>query len=177
MDTRPRGSSGGFTLIELLIVVAIVGVLASISMGIYVHARAQGNEASAIATLGAINEGQFAFAQACGRQHYAATLAELATPVPATGAGFLSPDLAQDPLDKSGYEFVLAGTPLGGDYRSCAGEPLVERYSVTADPLRPGISGRRFFATNSDRLLFVDGASFAGHMPEQGPPPHGAELK
>ena len=68
----------GFTLIELLIVVAIVGILASMSMAIYFHARVQGDEASAIATLGAVNQGQFAFAQACGNQHYAATLAALA---------------------------------------------------------------------------------------------------
>ena len=146
-------------------------------MGIYVHARVQGNEASAIATLTAINQGQFAFAQACGNQHYAATLAALAAAIPATGSGFLSPDLAADPLAKSGYEIVMAGTPLNLEYRSCTGESLLERYSLTADPLRPGFSGRRFFATNTDRIIFADSASFAGEMPEAGPPPHGTELK
>lgn len=176
MDTRPRGS-GGFTLIELLIVISIVGILAAISMGIYVHARAQGNEASAIGTLGAINQAQFAFAQACGNQHYASTLASLAVPIPATGAAFLSPDLAVDPLTKSGYQFVMTGTPLGGDARSCLGEPLLEGYSVTADPLHQELSGVRFFSTNTDRALFVDHESFAGNMPEKGLPPHGSELK
>ncbi len=169
--------SSGFTLVELLILIAIVAILASISMGIYVHARVQGNEASAIATLTAINQGQFAFAQACGSQHYAATLAALAAPMPTTGQGFVSPDLAVDPLPKTGYQFVLTGTPLNLEYRSCTGEELLERYSLTADPLRPGFSGSRFFATNTDRIVFTDSASFAGEMPDTGAPPHGAELK
>ena len=176
MHSRPCGSRG-FTLIELLIVVAIVGILASISMGIYVHARVQGNEASAIATLEAVNQAQFAFAQTCGRQHYAATLASLAVPMPTTGAGFLSPDLAADPLLKAGYQFVMGGTPLGADETSCTGDGLIQGYFLTADPLRPGISGTRSFATSTDRVLFADAATFTGAMPETGAPPHGAELK
>ncbi len=178
LTTTPAARDArGFTLIELLIVVAIIGILASISMGIYLHARVQGNEASAVATLGAVNQAQFAFAQACGQQHYAATLTSLTVPMPATGAAFLSPDLAADPLEKSGYQFVLEGTALSLDDKSCTGEPLLEGYDVTADPLRPGISGRRFFATNTDRVVFVDDVSFAGNMPQTGPPPHGGELK
>ena len=167
----------GFTLIELLIVVAIVGILASMSMAIYFHARVQGDEASAIATLGAVNQGQFAFAQACGNQHFAATLAALAVPMPTTGSAFLSPDLAFDPLIKSGYQFAMGGTPLNLEYKSCTGEALLEHYWVTAEPLRPGISGVRFFATNTDRGIFADEASFSGNMPETGAPPHGADLK
>ena len=176
MPIRTPGSRG-FTLIELLIVVAIVGILASISMAIYIHARVQGNEASAIATLGAVNQGQFAFAQACGNQRYAPTLAGLAVPLPATGSAFLSPDLAVDPLVKAGYQFAMAGTPLNLEYQSCTGDGLLEHYSVTADPLRPGLSGVRFFGSNSDRVVFADTSSFSGNMPETGAPSHGAELK
>ena len=176
MHIRTRGCRG-FTLIELLIVVAIVGILASMSMAIYFHARVQGDEASAIATLGAVNQGQFAFAQACGNQHYAATLAALAVPMPTTGSAFLSPDLAFDPLIKSGYQFAMGGTPLNLEYKSCTGEALLEHYWVTAEPLRPGLSGVRFFATNSDRGIYADEASFSGNMPETGAPPHGADLK
>jgi prepilin-type N-terminal cleavage/methylation domain-containing protein len=173
----PRRGCRGFTLIELLIVVAIVGILASISMALYFRARAQGNEASAIATLGAINQGQFAFAQACGNQHYAATLPALAVPLPATGSAFLSPDLAIEPLVKSGYQFAMGGTPLNLELKSCTGDVLLERYWIAAEPLHQGLSGVRFFATNSDRIIFADAVTFAGNVPETGPPSHGAELK
>jgi prepilin-type N-terminal cleavage/methylation domain-containing protein len=167
----------GFTLIELIIVVAIVGVLSSISMAIYRHARVQGNEASAVATVVAINQGQFAFAQACGNQRYAATLVALATPMPTTGSAFLSPDLGADPLIKTGYQFVMGGQPLNAEYKSCTGEALLEHYFVAADPVHPGITGVRFFGTNADRVVFGDAASFAGSMPETGPPSHGTESK
>jgi prepilin-type N-terminal cleavage/methylation domain-containing protein len=175
MRTRPSGCRG-FTLIELIIVVAIIGVLASISMAIYLHARAQGNEASAVATLVAINQGQFAFAQVCGSQHYAASLVALTTPMPTTGSAFLSPDLGADPLIKSGYQFAMGGTPLNLEYKSCTGDPLLERYSVTADPVHPE-NGGRFFGTNVDRIVFTDATSFAGSMPESGAPSHGTESK
>ena len=176
--TRVTHDPAGFTLVELLIVVAIIGVLASVSMALYRNARVRAGESAAIATLDAINQAQFAFAQLCGNQRYAPSLAALATPMPSTGQPFVSPDLGMDPLVKSGYQFTMTGTPVTDTGQTCTGTTPVESYKVTADPSRPGLSGNRFFATNTDRVVYEDAEkTFATDMPEKGAPSHGAEMK
>jgi prepilin-type N-terminal cleavage/methylation domain-containing protein len=167
----------GFTLVELLIVLAIVAILASASMVGYRAARIRGAEASAVGTLQAITQAQFAFAQGCGNQRYAPTLAALGTPLQTTGQAFLSPDMAADPLDKSGYTFVMGGTAVTDDGLSCIGVTPVATYQVTADPAVPGATGLRYFATNTERVLYEDAVSFANNMPETGAPTHGREVK
>ena len=167
----------GFTLIELLIVLAIVGVLAATAMGLYRSARVRGGEATAVATMQAINQAQFAFAQACGNQRYAPTLASLVTPMPTTGQGFLSPDLGADPLLKGGYTYVMGGTVVTDTGLTCTGLNPVVTYQVTADPERPGQSGIRFFGTNTDRVIYEDEATFTANMVETGAPGHGREVK
>jgi prepilin-type N-terminal cleavage/methylation domain-containing protein len=177
MNAQPTSDDSGFTLIELLIVIAIVGILASISMALYRSARVRGGEASAISTLHAITQAQFAFAQACGNQQYAPTLASLATPMPTSGQGFLSTDLGADPLVKTGYIFVMTGTVVTDAGLTCTGLNPVATYQVTADPERPGLSGNRAFGTNTDRVVYEDLATFTANMPETGAPGHGKEVK
>ena len=172
-----REHSAGFTLIELLIVVSIVSILASVSMALYRSARVSGGEASAVSTLHAINRAQFAFALACGNQRFAPSLASLTAPMPSTGQGFLSPDLAAEPLVRSGYQFLMAGTPAADASLACTGASPVESYQATADPVEPGLSGIRFFATNTDRVVFVGEGTFTGKMPERGAPEFGSEMK
>ena len=173
--TRGRA---GFTLVELLIVIAIVGVLSSISMALYRSARIRAGEASAVTTLETVNKAQFLFAQVCGNQRYAPSLAALATPMPSSNQAFVSPDLGTDPLLKSGYQFTMAGTAVTDAGQTCTGLTPVESYQLTADPLRPGLSGNRFFATNTDRVRYEDAEkTFAADMPEKGAPTHGAEMK
>jgi prepilin-type N-terminal cleavage/methylation domain-containing protein len=166
----------GFTLIELLIVISIVGLLAATSMAIYRSARVRGGEAVAIATLQAVTQAQVSFAQLCGNQRYASSLAALTTPMPTTGQAFVSPDMGVDPLVKDGYVFTLGGT-IVTDAQACNGATVVETYQLTAVPERPGLSGIRYFGTNTDRVLYEDTETFTGNMPESGPPAHGAEMK
>jgi prepilin-type N-terminal cleavage/methylation domain-containing protein len=168
----------GFTLIELLIVLAVVGVLVSIGMAGFRVARVKGNETSAVAALTAINQAQVAFAQACGDGRYAPTLSALGVPMPTSGRAFLSPDLTSgDTVLKSGYQFDMQGTEAVDAKPACNGVNPVAGYLVTADPVIPGSTGDRFFATRTDRVVYEDTATFIGNMPETGPPAHGAEIK
>jgi type IV pilus assembly protein PilA len=170
----PRRLSRGFTLIELLIVMAIVGVVLALSMAGYRYARVRGNEASALASLTAVNQAQASFSQVCGNGRFAA----LGTPMPATGDAFLSPDMTvADPLIKSGYRFVMAGTPAVDNRPACNDVIPVETYLLTADPLNPEITGSRFYGTNTDRIVYEDTVTFVGNMPEKGAPGHGTEIR
>jgi prepilin-type N-terminal cleavage/methylation domain-containing protein len=173
-----RHRTAGFTLVELLIVLAIVGIVVSVGMAEYRHARVRGNEAAALTAITAVNQAQAAFAQACGNGLFAPTLAALGTPMPTTGRAFLSPDLAMgDTVVKSGYSFVMKGTEAVDARPSCVAVMPVSTYQVTADPLYPGSSGTRFFASNTDRTVYQDTVTFSDNMPETGPPAHGAEIK
>jgi prepilin-type N-terminal cleavage/methylation domain-containing protein len=172
-----RERDSGFTLVELLIVIAIVGVISALAMAGYRYARISGSEASAVAGLVAINQAQFAFAQTCGDQRYSPTLAGLGIPAPSTGQAFLSPDMTVDPLMKSGYVYVMTGTASPDAKPACNGVIPVTSYKVTADPTMPGVGGMRFFATNTDRVIYADTATFTEDMPESGAPGHGSEVK
>ena len=157
---------------------AIVALLASMAMFGYRHARIRSAEASAIATLTTINRGQFMYMQSCGKQRYAPTLLALASPAPGDEHGFISADLASaEALPKSGYLFEMTGTPATEGEQTCTGAIPLDRYRITADPINPGLSGNRFYGTNTDRVVYEDIKTFRDDMPETGPPGHGAEIK
>ena len=178
---RTRGARGasGFTLIELMIVMAIIGILLSIAFNQYRGMQARGNEASAIGSLRAIAAAQWEFALTCGNMKYATVLPDLAKPVPATGEGFLSPDLtAADTFEKSGYIFKMVGKPLEDGRTACNGAPVAEGYAATADPARPGVSGQYYYGVNADRVLYLDEqGTYTENLGESGAAGHGAELR
>lgn len=178
MGGMPPRRDAGFTIIEILIVMAILGIVGSLAVIGTRQARIRTAEAAAVGALRTINQAQFAFAQACGRQAYAGTLASLGVPPPGSDSAFLSPDLTQsDPLQKSGYLIQLGGTAHPDAPATCNGATPLASYYLTADPLTHGHSGLRAFGTNSDRVIFGDDVTYAGNMPESGNPGHGMEIR
>lgn len=170
--------SRGFTLIELIIVAAIIAIVMSIAMPMYLHGRMRANETSAVTTLQAINKAQHLYAQTCGRQKFAASLPALGKPNPGTTEPFLSPDLTQaKEVAKSGYLIRMSGTEVPDPIQTCTGDTPADGYEATADPTIPGSSGLRFFGTNTTVIVYEHQESLNGKMPETGAPNLGQEVR
>jgi prepilin-type N-terminal cleavage/methylation domain-containing protein len=168
----------GFTLIELLIVIGVVAILFATAVPWLLSARMAANEAAAVSVLEAITDAQALYKEVCGKGRYAAALPALGMPMPTTGDVFLSPDLTSgDAVAKSGYEIVMRGEPGETPVKGCNDADTSPGYAVTADPLRLGNSGRRFFATNASGVIYEHGETFGATMTQSGPPAVGTELK
>jgi type IV pilus assembly protein PilA len=135
----------GFSLIELLIVVAIILIVAAIAIPNLLRARIQANEASAVASIHAINTAEISYFSSYPTIGYAASLPHLGdggtSPCPgsSTASCYLDPSLSSG--TKSGYIFT---------YVADTTTPSLH-YSVNVDPISRGVSGQRsFFSSDSN---------------------------
>jgi len=138
-----RSSEDGFSLIELLIVVAIILIIAAISVPNLLRSRMAANEASAVGSLRTINTACIAYSTTYGG--FPSTLSNLGT---SGAASSTSADLIDNVLasgTKTGYSFTYtAGAVAGG---------VISVYSLTASPVVVGQTGQRYFFTDQSAVI------------------------
>ena len=138
----------GFTLMEMLIVIAIILIIAAVTIPSLTNAKMNANEASAVASVRAINQMEASYQVAYGG--YADSLANLGGADPcvksSTTACLLDQSLAGGV--KSGYYFAaVGGNPASGVNTS---------YVVGAAPVVFDRTGKRVFCSTDKNVIRVD---------------------
>jgi type IV pilus assembly protein PilA len=142
---RRRNRDRGFTLIELLIVVTIILIIAAFTIPKITKAQIPAHEASAIASIKAINAGQMIFSSSHPDVGFTPDLAQLGGTAQGGGEQTIDTNLASG--RKSGYTFTYTpGEKVNGAIRS---------YTITAVPDQVGSTGqRRFFSDESGEIHY-----------------------
>ena len=144
----------GMTLIELIIVVGILGVVSAITVPAVMRARITANETAVLGSMRAVNSAQAAYAGAASPGGYAVSFTILVRACPGSSHGFISPDLAGDPAQKSGYTVALGPGTMGAGPADCNGQATSVGYYLSAVPISVGLTGHRGFASTSPGVIY-----------------------
>jgi len=138
----------GFTLIELLIVVALIIIIAAITIPSLIESKINADEASAVASIRAISQAEVQYEAAYSG--FADTLENLGGADPCTKSSatacLLDESLAGGV--KAGYNFAaVGGNPAGGGNTT---------FVIGAAPVAFNKSGKRMFCATEKNVIRVD---------------------
>jgi len=154
-----RKNSTGFSLIELLIVVAIILIIAAIAIPDLLKSRQAAQQASAVASLRALNTADVTYA-ATFTTGYSQDLISLdgnAVPPTQASAGLIDSTLANGIKSSYGFEYAsnpanpppplpcVAGTVTQGG----VGTAPISSYSINASPFQCAGYGNFYFTDQS----------------------------
>jgi len=143
----------GFSLIELLLVVAVILIISAIAVPNFLRSRMRANEASAVASLHAINTAAVTYSITYPDLNFPASLTAMggAIPCSASSAGACLIDEVLASGTKSGYTFVWTGD----------GQVPSVTFTLTGTPQAVGSSGQNMYCTDQSGVIRFD-ASGAG---------------
>ncbi len=149
--TTPKRHKG-FSAVEVVVGIAILLVIAAIAIPNLLHSNLSENESAAVASLRSLNNACENYARLYGG--YPKSLSNLG---PGSAASSATADLIDSVLasgTKDGYVFTYTPGASG-----VSGNVL--SYSITANPVRPGNTGRRAFFTDQSGVIRANTAGAA----------------
>jgi type IV pilus assembly protein PilA len=143
-----RNQQKGFSLIELLLVVAVILIISAIAVPNFLRSRMRANEASAVASLRAINTAAVTYSITYPDLNFPASLTAMggAIPCSASSAGACLIDEVLASGTKSGYTFVWTGDGL---------VPSIT-FTLTGTPQVVGSSGQNMYCTDQIGVIRFD---------------------